>query len=121
MFKKESIKVTIKEFFSFDTLITERVLRNLFIFVTVVAIVATFIGIIAGWVAAFALIRYRFGSFLFMFVGTPVIAAIGLAITLFLMRLSFESVLIRFLLYREVKSINDAGKGGVDSDTQSDI
>jgi len=106
MFKKESIK----DFFNFKSLITESILKYLFIGCAALGALSAVIAILASWYGAVNMIRYNFGIFLLTLVGSPVLAVIGLAIYLVFLRLTFESVLIRFLTYRELKQINEKVK-----------
>ena len=106
MFKKENIK----DFLDFKTLITERVLKYVFIAVGGLATLSTIIMIFSRWADAFRSLKYNFSSFLVQLVAAPVIGIIALVITLFALRLGFEGILVRFLLYREVKQINEKTK-----------
>ena len=106
MFKKEKIK----EFLDFKFLITESVLKYLFIALGGLAIISTVFVILASWAGAFSIMRYSFGTFLMTFIGAPVVGIIVLVLYLLLLRLGFESILVRFLTYREVKQINDKTK-----------
>ena len=101
----------IKNFFNFKTLITESVLKFLYIGLSILAVIATLIGIVGGWISAFAMMANdSVGMGLLTLIGSPIIGIIALAIYLFLFRLLFESVLILFLTYRELKEINSKTK-----------
>jgi len=100
-------KNKIREFFNFNFLVTESILKYFFIAVTVLSVMGAVVGIFASWIGAFAMIRYNFAAFLVSFVGMPIVIVIGTAFYFIFLRIAFESILIRFLTYREVKQIND--------------
>ncbi|MCL2072039.1 MAG: DUF4282 domain-containing protein [Oscillospiraceae bacterium] len=102
-----SKKGKIKDFFCFKSLITETILRYVFIALVALATLGSIVGILASWVSAAAMMRYNFFMALLTFVGVPILIVIALALYVVFMRIGFEAILVQFLLYREVKQIND--------------
>jgi len=102
-----SKKERIKEFLDFKTLITEVVLKYVFIALAALGALVAVVSIFSGWIAAFSAIRWDFFRFLGLFFGTPILSVIVLVVYLFFLRIGFESVLIRFLTYRELRQINE--------------
>ena len=113
MFKKDNIL----EFLNFKTLITEVVLKWIYIVLSALGIIGTFIAILVSWFGAFTALGMignhfatAFGLFILGFLVTPVGLLIGLAVSLLFLRIGFESLLIRFLTYRELKQVNSKVK-----------
>ena len=103
-------KMNFKDFINFKLLITESVVKWLFIIFCVLSALATVISIFIGWFGAFQVISFNFGYFLLAFIGTPIIAIISLFFTIFFFRLACESILVRFLTYRELKEVKEKMK-----------
>jgi len=106
MFKKEKIK----DFINFKTLITESVLKWVFLVVIALAALGTIIMILGAWIGAVATMRWNAGAAIGTIIITPILGIIGFAVSALFIRLGFESLLIRFLTYREVKQINEKTK-----------
>ena len=107
MFKKESIK----DFINFKLLITETIWKWAFLVLAAIGAIVAIIATFAGWASAFAAITWNFGVFLGLFVGAPVLSIIAFVFYVFLLRIGFESLLVRFLTYREVRELNEKTKG----------
>ena len=103
MFKKENIQ----DFLNFKSLITEKILKYLYIGVVGLMALGSVIMILVAWVNSFKIIGRNFMGFLTQFVGTPIIVVIGFALFVLFSRLAFEAVLIHFLNYRELKKLNE--------------
>ena len=101
------MKQKFNDFINFKLLITEKVLKWVFLVLVALSALGTVIAIIASWISAFRIIRYSFGSFIGSFIGMPILFIIGFAIGIVLLRIGFESLLVRFLIYRETKELND--------------
>lgn len=104
MLKEKPSKKQIKEFFEFKTLITETVLKYVFIGLLGLATLGGIVIILSAWVTAF-----RYGNPLAAIISffiTPIIVVIGLFIYGLLLRIGFESVLVRFSIYREIRQMS---------------
>ena len=101
------MKQKVIDFINFKSLITEKILKWVFLVLAALMTLGTVIAIFASWVSAFRVIRYSFIRFLGQAIGVPILAVILLAISLVILRIAFESLLIRFLIYRETKELNE--------------
>lgn len=109
MFKDKLSKEKIKEIFDFKALVTESVLKYVFIGLLGLAALGGIFSILSSWVAAFA--SGDIFMLLFLFLGTPIAVVIGFVVYAVVLRIILESILIRFLTYREVKQINEKTNG----------
>ncbi|MCL1789171.1 MAG: DUF4282 domain-containing protein [Oscillospiraceae bacterium] len=101
-------KSKIKDFLNFKSLITESILKYVF-WVTLALMIIGAIGwILVSLGSAVALIGNGYGfRGLLMLVGMPILILIGLVLSVIFLRIGFEAILVRFLIYREVKQINE--------------
>ena len=96
-----------KSFFYFKSLITESILRYVFMGLCALSAVTSVIGIISSWVGAFNVLRWSTTAFLSGLIVVPILILVGLAVSIIIMRIMFEAVLVRFLIYREVQQLNE--------------
>jgi len=102
MFGKQSFK----DFLDFKVLISEKFMKYIFIALSALSILGTVGFILFSWYGAFTIIRYSFKTFLWLFLGMPILSILGLVVSLILMRMGFEIVMLLFLIYRELKQKN---------------
>lgn len=91
-----------QDFLNFKTLITEKVLKWIYLVLVAISAIATVFAILASWVMAF-----RTGPFLLHFIFLPVVIVLGVALYMVILRIAFEATLVRFLIYRETKELNE--------------
>lgn len=100
------MKNKLKEFFGFETMVTEKVLKYLFAALVGISAVFTVGSILVSWVGAVRIIRWSFGGFLTGLLVMPLLTILGFALGVLFLRISFETVLILFRIYAELKKVN---------------
>lgn len=105
------MKQKVKDFIDFKLLITEKILKYFFMVLAGLSALATVISIIVSWIDAFEFIRFGIDRFLNYFLLMPILSVLALAVVLVVLRIAFESILVRFLIYRETKELNEKTKG----------
>ena len=91
----------------FDTLITEKIIRFVYLAATALMGLSCLLFILGSWKTAFSIIRWSFPSFLGLFLGAPIGGLLAFLIGFISLRLGCEALLVQFLLYRQTKAIND--------------
>ena len=104
---KGNKKQLIKDYFNFRILITEQIMKFIYMIVSALAVLGAFFGIIASWIGGIAILSESVGFFFVLFFLAPIGVVIGLVFSLVLIRIWFESILVWFLNYRELKEINE--------------
>lgn len=101
------MKEKLKVLWNFETLITEKIIRYVYIALICLMAFSSLIWVLFSWFLAFQVIRYSFLRFLTLFIGAPIGAIIFLAVYVVLLRLGVEALLVRFRIYHETKEINE--------------
>ncbi len=101
------MKEKLKVLWNFETLITEKIIRYVYIALICLMAFSSLIWVLFSWFLAVQVIRYSFLRFLTLIIGAPIGAIIFLAIYVVLLRLGVEALLVRFRIYHETKEINE--------------
>ena len=100
MFSKEEIK----DFINFKILITETILKYAFMVFIVLCAVGVVVMVIGAWISAF---RIGVGYGLMSLIFAPLVGVIVFGLYIVCFRILFECLLALFLVYREMKALND--------------
>lgn len=96
-----------QDFLNFKTLITEKVLKWIYLVLVAISAIATAFIILASWVMAFRMLSDGFGQFILYLILVPVVIVLVVALYMVILRIAFEATLVRFLIYRETKELNE--------------